>query len=173
MFRPPTDKLQAWLARGRRPLSAEEIRAALERTPRFIPLPREIIVLDGVLEVDGRIAVGATPMKKETGVLILTPLSDEETISHEMIHMLGLGEFAAYTLSPILFERMKRGIIPRLFPRRVELQPMAPPSEAELFSRFTIVPEVLEELRYCWQCLQTGYQMKLPPELKRYRVLVP
>lgn len=79
----------------------------IERIVSFFPLlppPKNIIVLDGVIDVDHhRIALGAYP--NLSNYIVLTSLSNETTFIHEWLHYsLGVGELLAYTLS----ERMAR-----------------------------------------------------------------
>jgi hypothetical protein len=90
----------------------EEIEQVYATHP-WLPRPKHIIMLDGDVQIPGATAVGLTPSGES--VMILTPLSDEDTVIHESIHLLGLGELAAYTLSPILsrkkFALLKRSTV--------------------------------------------------------------
>lgn len=170
-------KIDNWVARGKRPLSDAEIRSTLERLPRFIPMPREVIVLDGVLEVGDQIAVGANPQRTDPQTIILSPLADEETLVHEVLHTAGLGEMGAYAISPLLTRRVQNGIMPNMRPRRkVDMMQDTPPSSQELMSRFTIdIPSqhFYEEMQCCLKYNAADYKFSLPPDIKRYRVVNP
>lgn len=94
------DKLANYYARGERPLTMEEVEKVYEVHP-WLPRPQHIVMLDGdVLLPEGSTAIGLTPAGES--VMILTPLSDEETVIHESIHLAGFGEPMAYTLGPLL-----------------------------------------------------------------------
>jgi len=110
-----TDKIADYYARGERPLTREEVEEIYAAHP-WLPRPKHIIMLDGDVKIPGGTAVGLTPAGES--VMILTPLSDQETILHESIHLFGLGEVAAYTLGPLLYR--KRFSLIRRKPEYVE-----------------------------------------------------
>lgn len=110
-----SSKIANYYARGERPLTKEEIEEVYASHP-WLPRPKHIIMLDGDVKVPEGTAIGLTPAGES--VMILTPLSDQETILHESIHLLGLGEVAAYTLGPLLSR--KRFSLIRRRPKYVE-----------------------------------------------------
>lgn len=161
-----TDKLGNWEKRGRRSLTIEEIQGVFDRLP-LIPVPREILMLDGVIDLEpGLVAVGATPVRQP--VMILTPLSDEETVVHEATHEIGFGEIGARALSPVLDFRRRFNM--GLMRRQIQFKPAGPVSDDELKDRLRLIsPLIMQECKMCYQ--MPGARRGVPPDIKHYRLM--
>lgn len=159
------DKVEAWEQRGRRPLTVEEVQEVFNRVP-FLPVPQELVILDGVVQTGPRrMAVGATPVA-DRNRMILTPLSNEDTVIHESIHGMGLGEVAAYGMTPMLTARSRFNMGIRR--RDVKFQSGGTMPGSELQERFRLVsPELLNEIQVFYRMQQTR---SLPSEIKIYRL---
>jgi|YelNatPaOPRAMG01_1025707.scaffolds.fasta_scaffold80212_2 hypothetical protein len=146
-----SEALEDYMERGG-PLTIERVEHVINSFA-ILPPPQNIVVLDGVIDVGKRIAIGAYPML--ANYIILTPLSNEKTVLHEWIHYgLGLGEAVAYPLSERLYERYRRGLtIPRLRP--VKYKQASEYSPQQLLSMLG---------------LDTSY-ITIPPEIKHYRLI--
>jgi len=106
------EKVANYYRRGGRPLSIEEIQQVLNEHP-WIPAPKEVVILDGDVRTEKGVAVGLTPRGER--LVILTPISDQETVLHELVHEgFGLGELPTQIVTRVL--SMK----PTLFPRNVK-----------------------------------------------------
>lgn len=98
-------------------LTREKVEATASRIgntvfQRLIGLdpPKDIFMLDGVIDVPPFTAIGATPGKRD--LVVLTPLSDEKTLIHESIHMsTGLGEVATRIMTNIV--NLRAMLLPR------------------------------------------------------------
>jgi hypothetical protein len=103
-------KVENYYRRGQRALTIEEVQRVFAEHP-FLPRPKHIIILDGDVVTNEGTAVGLTPSGES--VMILTPLSDEDTVVHEAIHQFGFGEFMTQLLAPII-ERRRARIVQRI-----------------------------------------------------------
>ena len=137
------EKVLEYYQRGRRPLSKEEIEDALARLPRMFRVPKKIYVIDGVVKADG---AGVGFFRTATDYIVLTPLSDLDTLYHEVAHYNGLGEIAANIIGK-LFSCLCR---PRV--RRVRYREMMERGD-----------EVARKLG-----LMPAWASMLPPEVKVY-----
>jgi len=148
-----SEALEDYIKRGG-PLTIERVEHVINSFA-ILPPPKNVILLDGVIEVGRRkYAIGAYPML--ANYIILTPLSNEKTVLHEWIHYgLGLGEIAAYTLSERLYERYMRGLtVPRIKPVKYEeTREYAPEQLLQLLGLEADVPTI--------------------PDIKHYRLVYP
>ena len=85
----------------------------LLKKPRHVLLVKEPIY--GVMRVDEKAVLvkvlGVTPMNRDD-TIVLAIDAKPDTVIHECIHLYGLGELAAYTLTPILITKYKLGFAP-------------------------------------------------------------
>ncbi len=99
----PSAKVQEYYARGQKPLSVQQVQSTIAKHPLLRP-PDHVFILNGVIDVPHGTAVGYTPYGEK--VIVLTPLSNEETVLHEMIHeSTGLGELPTQILTAILIRK--------------------------------------------------------------------
>jgi len=99
-------------------MDIEEVIEILSNYP-FLKKPRHVLLvkepIHGVVRLDGKTffvkILGVTP-KWRSDVIVLAIDAKPETVVHECIHLYGLGEFAAYTLTPILITKYKLGFAP-------------------------------------------------------------
>lgn len=95
-----SQKLEDYYARGQRALSVEEVSQVVSKHP-FLRPPDHVFLLNGVIDAPHGTAIGYTPHGES--VIVLTPLSNQETVLHELIHQsTGLGEAATQVLARIL-----------------------------------------------------------------------
>jgi len=123
-------------------MDIEEVIEILSNYP-FLKKPRHVLLVKepiyGVARVDGKEffvkVLGVTP-KWRSDVIVLAIDAKPETVIHECIHLYGLGEFAAYTLTPILITKYKLGIAPlaKLLRYRVRYRKCQYPKEPCPFS---------------------------------------
>lgn len=171
----PPGKIEEWLQRGKQPMSAAQIKQVLERVPRFLPLPKEIITLDGIMEVGntGAVAVGATP-RIGGSTVILSPIADQETLMHELVHTWGYGETAAYALGPLMTRRFEHGLIAQLRPpRRLDIEQGPPMSPNDLTGKFDMVPSghFFQEMQEAYQWYQAHDGLSALKGIRVYKVL--
>ena len=140
-----SSKVAEYYRRGRRALSEREIADVLSRLPRVLRMPKYVYVLDGVIEVNG-VAVGAYRVGRN--YLILTPLSDQETVVHETLHVNGLGELLTYALSPRLYRFIMS------LPARRKVMLVEEEVTDEDIARLGVAPTDL-----------------LPPGIRKYRII--
>lgn len=68
----------------------------------ILRVPNHVIVVPGLLSpAEGRLAIGASLSHGNDRAVILTKDSDEETVAHELLHQVGLGEMGAYALDSV------------------------------------------------------------------------
>jgi hypothetical protein len=97
-------------------LTKDDIESILERHP-WLPRPRYIYILNApVIYPQLRALVHGINPIPERDVVILGSTANEGTLIHELIHVAGLGEVAAYSLAPRLL-RLRRAL-PSLIRRR-------------------------------------------------------
>jgi hypothetical protein len=94
-----SEKVRDYYQRGGQAMSLQEITEVLETHP-WLPRPKQIIVLDGDVQTKDGTAIGLTPPGES--VIILTPISNQETLIHELVHKLGFGEMVTYPLSQLI-----------------------------------------------------------------------
>ncbi len=95
-----SQKVENYELRGRRALSIEEVSETISKHP-FLRPPQHVFILNGVIDVPHGTAVGYTPRGEK--VIVLTPLSDQETVLHEMVHeSTGLGELPTKMITRVL-----------------------------------------------------------------------
>jgi hypothetical protein len=84
-------------------LDIEEVERILNAFP-LLPKPKYVFMIeeDVKQKLNGEIIYRGLTPKWRSDVIILTPRADKETVVHEFLHTLGLGEEAAYILSPII-----------------------------------------------------------------------
>jgi len=103
-------------------MEIEELEKILSLHP-FLPKPKYIVEVDELLfaSIENYIAIvkGATP-KWRRDMIVVTPLSDHETVVHEVIHTLGFGELAAEIGGRVL-SRL-RNIIPPIVNKNVSYE---------------------------------------------------
>jgi hypothetical protein len=97
-------------------LTKDQIEEILERHP-WLPRPKYIYILNAPIVYPQLRALvhGMNPVP-ERDVVILGSTATEETLIHEIIHVAGLGEIAAYSLAPKLLRFRK--VLPGLMRRR-------------------------------------------------------
>jgi len=101
-------KIAEYYQRGG-PLTIEEITQVFVAHPWLTP-PKNVLVLDGDVRTTKGTAVGLTPPGEST--IILTPISNKETVLHEWLHeSLGVGEIGARLLTPILMRKPNLGLM--------------------------------------------------------------
>jgi hypothetical protein len=90
--------------------------------PRYVFMVKERVY--GV--VDGMVITyrGATPIGSRDR-MALTPDADDVTVVHELLHVAGLGEVAAYMLAPLIRAIRKR--VPSIIKCEVKLRKVAQP----------------------------------------------
>lgn len=82
----------------------------------FMPKPKHVIVVkEPVREwVDGYLYFRGLQPKFRSDVIVLTPQATDETVLHETLHALGLGEFGASLLGKLLirkYEVLGKGLL--------------------------------------------------------------
>lgn len=143
-----------WAKRGKIPMGRSFIEDIVSYFP-FLPPPKNVVMLDGVIDVEGRrTAVGAYPVL--SNYVMLTPLSNEKTFIHEWLHQgLGVGERIAYPLSERMYARYMSGLaMPRLRQVSYEESPLKVPPE--------------QFVRMLGLDFET---IELPPEIRHYRLI--
>lgn len=156
-------------------MNAAQIKSILEKVPRLLPLPKEIITLDGIMEVGdtGNVAVGATP-RIGGSTVILSPIANEESLMHELEHTWGFGETAAYATAPMLTRRLQYGLLAQLRPpRQVNIEQGPPESIDELRGKFDMVPSghFFQEMQEAYRWYQTHDRLSALRGIKVYKVL--
>lgn len=89
----------------------------------FLPPPRRIIIVHDRIYGEVRVGnlvyrllvKGMRPSWLPGTIVLSAPEADEKTVTHEMIHLAGLGELAAKTLAPVLsrIARARPGLLRR------------------------------------------------------------
>jgi len=104
-------KVGDYYARGDRAMSIEEVLRVFQTHP-WIPIPKQLIILDGDVVTKGGTAVGLKPQRES--LMILTPISNSETVLHEAVHGWGFGELATQVITKGLnlkkFSLFKRNV---------------------------------------------------------------
>ena len=99
--------------------------------PRYVYLVKERVV--GHVEGATLIFRGATPIGSSDR-MALTPDADDVTVVHEMLHLLGFGELAAYPLAPLI--RAFRRAFPPIIRREVRYKKVEEPHPSiEVYER--------------------------------------
>lgn len=122
---------------------ADDLEEFFNKHPRLYP-PKKIYVLPSPLVVPVKlrhlrgiaVAGGAAPKSRITGTsrdtVILTPQSDEESLTHETLHTMGWNELGAYVFGKLSTKLRKW--VPPLKARDVEYKKKKVPfSEVEKF----------------------------------------
>lgn len=134
-------KIKDYYDRGGRPLTIEEIERVYAEHP-WLQVPKDIYVLDGDVRIlhDGQYegtVVGVTPTGEP--LIILTPISNDETVIHETLHTYGLQETPTRFLAQIIARKRFA-----LMPRQVKYDECdcggACPTALQILSKYNIQP---------------------------------
>jgi hypothetical protein len=94
-------------------LRIEELEQILKLHP-FLPKPQYIVVVEEpvIAQLDGLVAIvrGATPAWRRD-MIVVTPVAGHDTVVHEIIHTMGLGEVAA-TVGGAILARFREAFKP-------------------------------------------------------------
>jgi len=105
----------------------EELERILAEHP-WLPKPKYVFMVNEKVYglANGTLLVykGATPIASKDRIA-LTPDADDVTVVHELLHVAGFGEVAAYTLAPLI--RRIRKIVPGIVKHEVKLRKIAQP----------------------------------------------
>jgi len=117
-------------------MDIKEIEAILEQHP-FLKKPKYIYMIDDIVyeRLDGLTLLysGITP-KWRKDLIALTKTANDETVVHEVLHTIGLGELGAHVLAPVL--RRFRSIVPPMLKTKVEYQYVGSPNpKVRVFER--------------------------------------
>jgi len=94
-------------------MDISEVEKILAEHP-LLPKPRYVLLTEEPVtaNVDGMLVFRGLTPKWRKDAIVLTPLANDETVVHEVLHTLGFGELGAYTLAPLL--RRLRKLLPPL-----------------------------------------------------------
>ena len=95
-------------------MDIEEVEEILNSFP-FFPKPKYVFMIEEDVKqrVDGELIFRGLAPKWRRDVIILTPRANKETVIHEFLHTLGVGERGAYLLSRFVakFAEMRPAIL--------------------------------------------------------------